>query len=239
MPPSPRRPSNVVVFGVDHTPADAWNAHFPVERWANHRVQDWSVSAAVELVGSLAPDAVVIDGFRERNGALNLCAGLRHAGPFPILLGVPRLERDEAAAYSAGADDVTQSPLRAASVRLRLEAVWRRAARPRRTAEKTIRLGELRLEPAPGAATFRSRPLDLNASEFALLLAIGRGRGKPVARAELCRELLGCDHETGDRAIDLRVSRLCRKLRQQTGGDGIIATVRGLGYRLAPTIAGT
>lgn len=238
-PPSFRRPSTVVAFGLDHTPPDAWNAHFPSGDWTTHRVQGWAKGPAKDLVASVAPDAVVIDASVQRVTPLELCTAVRGVGSFPILVGVTRLDRDEAAAYAAGADDVTLAPLRASSVRLRLQALWRLASQPAKMGEKAIRLGDLRIEPDAGAATFRSHPLDLNASEFALLLAIGRGRGKPVARGSLSRELLGCDHGTGDRAIDLRVSRLSRRLSEQTGGDRLIATVRGLGYRIATPADGT
>lgn len=233
MPNPSHRPSTVISFGLQHAPADAWTAHFPPDAWNFQRVPEWDAPITTGFVTSLRPDAVIIDAFRDLSEHLGLCAALRRVGAFPILVGVPRLERDEAAAYSAGADDVTLAPLRPPSVRVRLEALWRLSRRRNANgAEKLVRHGAWRLEPDTATATFGDRPLDLNASEFSLLLAIGRGRGKPVARGELSRELLGCDHRTGDRAIDLRVSRLGRKLRAQLGSDRLIATVRGFGYRL-------
>ena len=107
-----------------------------------------------------------------------------------------------------------------ARVRLRL--------RGEATAEATVlTVGEVALDLRSRRATHRSRTIDLTAREFALLETFLRHPGQVLSREQLLSRVWGYDFDPGSNVVDVYVRYLRKKL-----GDGVIETVRGMGYRL-------
>jgi two-component system OmpR family response regulator/two-component system response regulator QseB len=88
-----------------------------------------------------------------------------------------------------------------------------------------LEIGGVRLDPAAHSVTCGGKPVDLSATEFALLHALMLGHGKVLSRAQLEEKLYAWGQEVESNAIEVHIHHLRRKLYPE-----LIATVRGVGY---------
>jgi DNA-binding response OmpR family regulator len=88
------------------------------------------------------------------------------------------------------------------------------------------------MDEATRTAALADRPLTLTALEFDLLLALVRAAGRVLSREQLLLEVADRDFEVFDRAIDVHVSTLRKKLGDEARAPRFIETVRGVGYRM-------
>ena len=118
---------------------------------------------------------------------------------------------------------------------LRIRAMLRRAPAPRRSAA-TGRCGSARWRSIPSAANCAGRKasIRLTGGEAALLTALARKPNEVLSREEIAAAL-GMD-ESGERAIDVQVTRLRRKIEADPREPRFLHTVRGRGYVLKPGV---
>ena len=192
---------------------------------------------AAGLAGS--PPAIVLLHLSRWDDCRSLCLIVREVFDGPLLvLGHRYSEADHVACLDAGADDYLHAE---GSLRLlcaRVNAVERRSARAAAAAatspenRRPIELGALVVDPGNRSARLHDRPVNLTASEFDLLMSLARRPGVVVSRRDLYAEVMGCDYEGGERAIDLRITRLRRKLGDDGRHPRFIKSIRGRGYLL-------
>jgi two-component system OmpR family response regulator len=172
-------------------------------------------------------DAVILDlGLPELDG-LTVLARWRQAGhSMPVLILTARDRWSEkVAGFDAGADDYLAKPFQMEELLARLRALIRRAAGH---AQAELRCGPLRIDTRAGRATLDGRPLRLTAQEFRVLEYLMHHQEKVVSRTELTEHIYDQSFERDSNTIEVFIGRLRRKL-----GIDLIATVRGLGYRLS------
>lgn len=190
---------------------------------------------ATALLNSPACDALLIDGRRDLPATRGLTRLLRQTGvDVPLLLVTT--EGSLAAIQSDwGMDDVildTASPAEV-EARLRLSATRLNAgATPADDSPEEIRTGDLHIDEATYTAKLRSRTLDLTFKEFELLKFLAQHPGRVFTRAVLLQEVWGYDYFGGTRTVDVHVRRLRAKLGAEY--EGLIGTVRNVGYRFVP-----
>jgi DNA-binding response OmpR family regulator len=126
------------------------------------------------------------------------------------------------------ADDVIFSGAPEGEIRLRFALTRRRTGTGEETA---IRLGPIVLDPSTYRVSIEGTPLDLTFKEFELLRYLAERRGRVFTRPALLREVWGFDFYGGTRTVDVHVRRLRSKLGP--AHEGLIETVRGVGYRAA------
>ena len=118
----------------------------------------------------------------------------------------------------------------------RLRAAVRRAGwveeSPALAPVREVVAGPLRISAETHTATLGDRPLALTRTEFELLLALARAKGRVKSRDMLFEELRGSEWEVFDRAIDMHISSLRKKLGDDPKEPRFIKTVRGVGYML-------
>lgn len=140
-------------------------------------------------------------------------------------------ETDVVAGLELGADDYVTKPFSPKVLLARVRAVLRRHGRLEEEATEAdpiIRKGKLCLRPARHEATVNDEAVELTAGEFRMLLAMVRRPGIVFTRERLLEVVHGPNHAVTDRAVDVMVVGLRRKL----GSAGNhVETVRGLGYR--------
>ncbi|TNF59926.1 MAG: response regulator [Burkholderiales bacterium] len=129
---------------------------------------------------------------------------------------------DRIAGLDSGADDYIVKPFDADEMLARLRAMTRRAAGRSRP---EIEYGALRIDPAARQVLRDGQPVALGAKEFALLMALMQERPRVMSKARLESALYGFGDALESNAIEVHVHHLRRKL-----GDGLIRTVRGVGY---------
>ncbi len=185
----------------------------------------------------LAPDALVLDVMMPGESGLALTAALRaERTGVPILLLTARgAPEDRIAGFESGADDYLGKPFEPRELVLRLRAMLRRSAGMAAEAPPgPLRLGSLSFDPARAELSGPDGPLHLTGGESALLAALA-GRPNEVFTREDIAAALSMD-ETSERAIDVQVTRLRRKIEADPREPRFLHTVRGRGYVLKPGV---
>ncbi len=176
-------------------------------------------------------DAVLLDVMMPGMDGLAVLRRLRDAGHrIPVLMLTARGdEADRVVGLELGADDYVAKPFSPRELLARIRAVLRRA-QPDAVAEKLTASG-ITVDTGAREAWVDGRPIELTGLEIDLLTALLRRAGRVVPRAALL-ELAGRgDVAVGERAVDVHISRLRKKLGDDPPTR--IRTVRGVGYVLA------
>jgi len=183
--------------------------------------------AGFEAVRRLRPVAAVLDvGLPDVDG-VEVCRRLRELGDWtPVIFVTARDDEvDRVLGLEIGADDYLTKPFSPRELVARVRAILRRAAMPER---ETVALGDLVLDVDARTRTRRGEPVPLTATEFNLLVALLRARGRVLGRSELLAQAWGQAGYGPSRTVDVHVAQLRAKL----GDDCPIETVRGVGYRV-------
>lgn len=180
-------------------------------------------------------DLVILDVMMPFEDGLSCLRALQGAeAPAVIMLSALATDIDRIIGLEIGADDYLAKPCNPRELLARIRSVLRRRnSNDPPPASAVLGFAGWRLDVG---AWFLSDPagqrVDLSASEIRLLAALVGARGGVLTRDQLIDAIHGTDGLSFDRAIDIHVSRLRRKL-QERGGDELIRTVRGAGYSLA------
>ena len=191
---------------------------------------------ASRLLESLAFDLLVIDVMMPGEDGFALTRRLREKLDTPILLLTARGETgDRIAGLEAGADDYLPKPFEPRELLLRIAAILRRAAPPPRPSEtpRAIMLGDAEFDIRRGELRRGDRVVRLTTTELALMRVFAAHPNEPVSRARLAEEL-GGSGEVQERAVDVQITRLRRKIEADPKAPRYLQTVRGAGYMLTP-----
>ncbi len=170
--------------------------------------------------------AMVLDlGLPDIDG-MQVLKGVRSHSALPVLILTARDDIEaRIAGLDGGADDYVLKPFDLQELLARLRVVLRRA---QGRASQIIEVGDLRIDEARHEVTWHSRVVPLARREYALLLELARHPEKVMTRPHLESLLYGWNEEVASNAIEVHVHHLRKKLDKR-----LIATVRGIGYRLA------
>ena len=183
-------------------------------------------------VGSFAFDAIVLDVMMPGESGLHLANDLRHKIETPILMLTAMGEtEDRIAGFENGADDYLIKPFEPRELVLRLKALMRRAQRPAPGPSDELKLGAFRFRPDRLELFKGEVRVKLTETEARLLGALARKPGTPMSREELATET---GAEGGERAVDVQVTRLRRKIEDDPRAPRYLQTARGKGYLLLP-----
>ena len=179
-----------------------------------------------------SPDAIVLDLMLPGLDGLEVCKRLREQGyGGGILMLTARGDTlSEVVGLRQGADDYLAKPVRPQVLLARLEAVLRRL---QPTVSELVR-GRLTLRLHSREAELDGELLDLSTADFDLLVVMAQHAGEVVSRDVLSQALRGIEWDGLDRSVDLRVSRLRRKLGEW--GSVLLKSVRGSGYLMPPEV---
>jgi len=189
-------------------------------------------AAARGALAAMAFDLVVLDVMMPGESGIALARSLRDdAKRVPILMLTAMGEpQDRIAGLEKGVDDYLPKPFEARELLLRIQSVLRRG-RPVETSEapERVTFGPMQFDLALGELTQKGRRVSLTDAEIALLRALGAHLGEVLSREALCK-MVGSG--LNERAIDVQVTRLRRKIEPDPGFPRYLRTVRGQGYRL-------
>ena len=187
--------------------------------------------AGLAALGGGGFDAVLLDVMMPGLDGLAVLRTLRDAGHrVPVIMLTARGdEADRVVGLELGADDYVAKPFSPRELLARLRAVLRRV-QPDTLAEKLSAAG-ITVDTGSREAWVEGKPVELTGLEIDLLIALLRRAGRVVPRGALL-ELAGrSDVTVGERAVDVHISRLRKKLGDDPPTR--IRTVRGVGYVLA------
>jgi two-component system response regulator RstA len=192
---------------------------------------------AIDEIRRHPPRLVVLDVMLPGADGLTVCRSIRSEYHGPILMLTALADDvDEVTGLELGADDYLAKPVRPRVLLARIRALLRRAESETRTGEdqqRRIVAGPLDIDRNTREVRRDGRLIELSASEFELLWMLAQERGRVVSRDTLHNEILHTPFDGLDRTIDLRISRLRRKIDDDPQCPELIKTVRGRGYLLA------
>jgi two-component system alkaline phosphatase synthesis response regulator PhoP len=179
------------------------------------------------------PALVVLDlGLPDRDG-LDVTRDLRQVANVPIVMLTARGdESDRIVGLELGADDYVVKPFSPKELVARVRAVLRRSESSAADAG-VLSVLDVVLDVRRRRVIVAGRPVELTATEFALLETLLREPGRVYTRGQLLDAVHGVSFESYERAVDAHVKNLRRKLEPEPGSRRYVQTVHGVGYRFA------
>jgi DNA-binding response OmpR family regulator len=183
-----------------------------------------------------APDLVILDIMLPEMDGFEVCRTIRQTSDVPIIMLTARGEiTDKVVGLELGADDYLAKPFEPRELVARIQSVLRRARLL--TDTRSLSFNRLMIDPAKQIALLDGKPVDLTTNEFRALVLLAANAGKVLNRDQLLQELRGIDCDAFNRSVDITVSRLRQKLKDNPKAPEFIKTVWGSGYVFIGTYA--
>lgn len=206
---------------------------FQVDVAANGREMDSKLQA--ETV-----DLLVLDLMLPGEDGLTIARRLRSDSSLPIIILSARGDEvDRIVGLEVGADDYLPKPFNPRELLARIRAVLRRqghqgSAGEEENSQKVYRFGDFQLDSATHQLTGPAGNIPLTSSEYSLLEVFLQHPKRVLSRDRLVDLLKGYDRSPFDRSIDIRVTRLRRKIEKKPSDPQFILTIWGEGYLFSP-----
>ncbi|WP_134015945.1 response regulator [Litoreibacter halocynthiae] len=192
---------------------------------------------ARRLLEGLDFDLIVLDVMMPGDDGITFTRELRQTRDTPILLLTAKGEsNDRISGLEAGADDYLPKPFEPKELLLRINAILRRVPQSQEVIDvpKTLSLGDIRYDIERGEMWHGEDLIRLTATEVQLMKIFATRPGEPVSRAKLVEDLGRDRGQAQERAVDVQITRLRRKIEADPKQPRYLQTVRGSGYMLAP-----
>jgi DNA-binding response OmpR family regulator len=208
-------------------------------------LQKQAMLVSIEHRGDLAcdriitesPDLVILDLMLPGMDGLEVCKAVRPQYAGPIMMLTARDEDiDQVVGLEIGADDYVTKPVQPRVLLARIRALMRRfsnngsAVQAQQSEKNEYSYGSFTISISAREARLHDEALDLTTNDFDLLWLLASNPGKIFTRDAILESLRGIDYDGIDRSVDIRISRLRKKLGDDTGHPQRIKTIRGKGY---------
>jgi two-component system phosphate regulon response regulator OmpR len=238
----------VQVLVIDDDAEFAWMV---VELLWQADMQAWHAETATTGLAELdrrPPDVLLLDVMLPDANGFEVCRRLRAAGrELPILMLTARGDPvDRVRGLEIGADDYLGKPFEPRELVARVRALARRARKGQAQAQALVQaqaaaespsqllFDGLSIDLLTRRVSASGMAISLSTIEFKLLAALAAQPGQPLSRETLARAVQPGSYMPQDRAVDVQVARLRKKLRAAMDGDDWIQTSRGEGYLFIP-----
>ncbi len=190
---------------------------------------------AVERIHADLHDVIILDVNLPGLDGFSVCRTVRSEFKGPILILTARGDEvDEVVGLEVGADDYLAKPVRPRVLLARLRAQLRKMTVPNsEQSGNRIAIGTLLVDAGRRAVEMNGREVSLTSAEFDLLWLLAENVGQVVSRCDIYQRLHGVKYDGLDRSIDLRISRLRKKLGDDPVNPQRIKAVRSIGYLLS------
>jgi DNA-binding response OmpR family regulator len=183
----------------------------------------------LKLLKKKQPDLVILDVMLPEMDGFQVCKSIRETHSVPIIMLTARGETtDKIVGLELGADDYLAKPFEPRELVARIHSVIRRASGM--DERRTVSFGPLKIDFARRDAHLNDEILDLTTNEFTALALLVKNAGKVLDRDQILQELRGMDSEAFNRSVDITMSRLRQKLKDDPRAPDYIKTVWGSGY---------
>jgi two-component system phosphate regulon response regulator OmpR len=174
-------------------------------------------------------DLLILDVMMPGESGFDLAQALRRTSSVPILMLTARGDaEDRVAGLEIGADDYVTKPFEPRELLLRIAGLLRRAATKGQGSAAAVRFGGYDFDRRNGVLRRGEEVIRLTERERDMLDVLAEGGGDTVPR-----ERLAGPGATGERAVDVQINRLRRKIEDDPANPVLLQTVRGIGYRLS------
>jgi two-component system alkaline phosphatase synthesis response regulator PhoP len=188
---------------------------------------------ALDLAAREHPDLIILDLMLPGIDGLEVCKTLKKenkSAKIPIIMLTAKTqESDKVVGLELGADDYVTKPFSPRELIARIKAVLRRVKETEKLPE-VIKIGDLSIDLGKISVTVKSKPVELTAKEFELLITLIKAKGRVLSRDYLLDTIWGFDHaiEIQTRTVDVHIRTLRKKLKLEAKR---IVTVKNYGYR--------
>jgi DNA-binding response OmpR family regulator len=176
-----------------------------------------------------APDLIILDVMLPGMNGFEVCKTIRQSSTVPIIMLTARgMVTDKVVGLELGADDYLPKPFEPRELVARIQSVLRRA---RGMEESEVRsFGRLEVNFPKRIVKLDGEVIDLTTNEFAALALLVTNKGKVLNRDQILGELRGIESDAFNRSVDITMSRLRHKLRDDPKNPSFIKTVWATGY---------
>ena len=191
--------------------------------------------SGLEAARSQLYDALVLDLMLPGLSGLEVCRRIRAESSVPILMLTARTaEVDRVVGLDAGADDYISKPFSMPEFVSRVRSILRRRDLDRTEGGNgLLKVGGLELDLGAHIVRVEGRTVSLTPSEFRVLTLLSERPGRVFSRRELMQRLWDSSYVGDERAADVHVANLRRKIEEDPAEPVRLVTVRGAGYMLA------
>ena len=197
-----------------------------------------TASRGDEVVASVErepPDLIILDLGLPGEDGFTVCRQLRLSYTNPILILTARdSDIDHVLGLELGADDYVVKPVEPRVLLARIGALLRRSRATLTPERKTLQFGRLSINSASRSVYLDGQSIALSGTEFDLLLYLASHPGQIQSRETLFKDLFKREYDGMDRMLDIRISRLRRKLGDEAETAERIKTIWGQGYLFVP-----
>jgi two-component system phosphate regulon response regulator OmpR len=191
-----------------------------------------SAAEARKQLDGMAFDLLVLDVMMPGENGFDLAKSIRNGSTIPILMLTARADAgDRITGLELGADDYIPKPFDPRELLLRINNVLKRAAANAPQPIEAVRFGEFEFHIARGELSREGRPVRITDRECDMLRVLAARAGETVPRQELAPP----GAAASERAVDVQINRLRRKIERSPNEPAYLRTVRGVGYRLVAT----
>jgi DNA-binding response OmpR family regulator len=193
---------------------------------------------ALEMARAAQFDVVILNAIMPRLFGTDVCRILRSESDVPIILLSARdSELDRVLGLELGADDYITKPFSLAELVSRVRAILRRRELDRMAAGGVRQVGDIRIDFARHRVAIGGEAVHLTRSEFRLLTLLSEEPERVYSRREIMEHLWQSPYIGDERAADIHVSNLRRKIEHDPRSPERLMTVRGAGYTLVPFVS--
>jgi len=186
---------------------------------------------AVAHILNHQPDIVLLDIMLPKVDGFSICRQVRPQYDKPIIfLTAKDSDFDHVLGLEIGADDYIIKPVVPHVLLAHINVVLKRANKPKPLQDETITIGQLKIIKKARKVILAGTEIDLTSHEFELLWLLASNAGEPQSRDYIHQQMIGREYDGLDRSVDVRVSRLRKKLNDNPDSPYRIVTVWGKGY---------
>ena len=183
----------------------------------------------LKLLKEKQPDLVILDIMLPDMDGFQVCKTIRETNTVPIIMLTARGEiTDKIVGLELGADDYLPKPFEPRELVARIHSVMRRASGVPENRCQSFK--GLEIDFARHSVRLNEEPLELTTNEFTALALLVRHAGKVFSRDQILQELRGIDCDAFNRSVDITMSRLRHKLKDDPKMPTFIKTIWGTGY---------
>jgi len=189
---------------------------------------------ALEAIARHRPDLMLLDLGLPGMSGLEVCKRVRAESNLPIIvLSVKDAERDKVQALDLGADDYVPKPFGIDEVLARIRVALRHAAQVQSGTEPSFTAGPLKVDFAQRLVQVNGQEVKLTPTEYDLLKALIKNRGKIMTRHMLLSQVWGSGYGTESHYLHVYIGQLRRKIEPDPAHPRFILTISGVGYRFS------
>ncbi len=219
---------HIVIVEDDRALAD-WMAHYLVQ----HQFQvtlEHDGGRALETIKKVQPDLIILDINLPHKNGFDICKEARVFYQQPIIMVTANDEEfDEVLGLEIGADDYLSKPVTPRVLLARIHAQLRRNQQSQSLNNRLV-FDALCIDFDAQTVTLGDHTIILSSAEFEVLWVLAKHAGREILRKDLIKEIRGFDYDGFDRSIDVRISRLRKKLFDVDNPPKKIKTIWGKGY---------